>query len=103
QKRRRYSDAFRRQVIAETGQQGTSVSQVSRRHDLNANMVFKLCDNLPILQYSRSATHCGNDSANPIKTGRNIPACVFHSRSVSPPLVRSEEHTSELQSRFDLV
>lgn len=38
--RRRYSDAFRRQVVAETWQRGTSVSQVARRHDLNANMVF---------------------------------------------------------------
>lgn len=41
QKRRRYSDAYRRGVVAETWRGDASVSEVARRHDLNTNLVFK--------------------------------------------------------------
>lgn len=40
-RRRRFSDAFRRQVVEETLSGGESVSVVARRHDLNANLLFK--------------------------------------------------------------
>lgn len=39
-KRRSYSKAFKRRVVAETLEPGASVAAVARRHDLNANMVF---------------------------------------------------------------
>lgn len=39
--RRRFSDAFRRQVVEETLGGGESVSVVARRHDLNTNLLFK--------------------------------------------------------------
>lgn len=39
-KRRSYSKAFKRRVVAETLEAGTSVASVARRHGLNANMVF---------------------------------------------------------------
>ena len=39
-KRRSYSTAFKRRVVAEALEPGASVSAVARRHDLNANMVF---------------------------------------------------------------
>lgn len=39
-KRRSYSTAFKRRVVAETLEPGASVSAVARRHSLNANMVF---------------------------------------------------------------
>lgn len=39
-KRRSYSTAFKRRVVAETMQPGASVAEVARRHGLNANMVF---------------------------------------------------------------
>ena len=39
-KRRSYSTAFKRRVVAETMEPGASVSAVARRHSLNANMVF---------------------------------------------------------------
>lgn len=38
--RRRYSKAFKREVVAEMLEAGASVSAVARRHGLNANMVF---------------------------------------------------------------
>jgi transposase len=38
--RRSYSTAFKRRVVAETMEPGTSVSVVARRHDLNANRVY---------------------------------------------------------------
>ena len=39
-KRRSYSTAFKRRVVAETLEPGASVATVARRHGLNANMVF---------------------------------------------------------------
>lgn len=38
--RRSYSDAFKRQVLAETHEPGMSIAAVARRHGVNANVVF---------------------------------------------------------------
>jgi transposase len=40
-KRRLWSDALKRRIVAETLAPGASVSVVARRHDVNANQVFK--------------------------------------------------------------
>ena len=40
-KRRRWPDLLKRQLVAETLEPGASVSIVARRHDLNANQLFK--------------------------------------------------------------
>jgi len=40
QKRRRYSKAFKRQVVEETLTGKDSVSVVARRHDINTNLLF---------------------------------------------------------------
>jgi transposase len=40
-KRRQWTDRFKRQVVAETLEPGASVSIVARRHDINANQLFK--------------------------------------------------------------
>jgi transposase len=40
-KRRNWPEAFKRQVVAETLEAGSSVSIVARRHDVNANQLFK--------------------------------------------------------------
>lgn len=40
-RRRRYSEAERRRIVEETYAPGESVSVVARRHDVNANLVFK--------------------------------------------------------------
>ena len=40
-KRRQWSEAFKRQIVAETLEPGASVSVVARRHDVNANQLFK--------------------------------------------------------------
>jgi transposase len=39
--RRQWTEAFKRQVVAETLEPGASVSIVARRHDVNANQLFK--------------------------------------------------------------
>ena len=39
--RRRWPDALKRRIVAETLEPGASVSVVARRHDINANQVFK--------------------------------------------------------------
>ena len=38
--RRRWSEAFKRRVVAEASAPGVSVALVARRYDLNANQVF---------------------------------------------------------------
>jgi len=40
-KRRQWAEAFKRQIVAETLEPGASVSIVARRHDVNANQLFK--------------------------------------------------------------
>ena len=40
-KRRQYSEALKRQIVAETVEPGSSVSIVARRHDVNSNQLFK--------------------------------------------------------------
>jgi transposase len=40
-KRRQWTEAFKRQIVAETLAPGASVSIVARRHDVNANQLFK--------------------------------------------------------------
>jgi transposase len=39
--RRRWPEALKRQIVAETRVPGASVSIVARRHDVNANQVFR--------------------------------------------------------------
>jgi transposase len=40
-KRRSWPETLKRQIVAETEEAGASVSVVARRHDVNANQVFK--------------------------------------------------------------
>src|SRR5438128_2197464 len=40
-RRRRWPDALKRRMVAETLEPGASVSLVARRHDVNANQLFK--------------------------------------------------------------
>ena len=40
-RRRRWPEALKRQIVAETRAPGASVSVVARRYDVNANQVFK--------------------------------------------------------------
>jgi transposase len=42
--RRQFSNNFKRQVVAETLAARTSVSVVARRHDINANLLFRWRD-----------------------------------------------------------
>ena len=42
--RRQFSADFKRRVVAETHAAGTSVSVVARRHDINANLLFRWRD-----------------------------------------------------------
>jgi transposase len=40
-KRRQYSEALKRQMVAETQAAGASVWVVARRHDVNSNQLFR--------------------------------------------------------------
>ena len=41
ERRRRWPEALKRQIVAETRMPGATVSIVARRHDVNANQVFR--------------------------------------------------------------
>jgi len=49
-RRRRISQALKRQIVDESNAPGASVSAVARKHDVNANQLFKWR-----LQYGRGA------------------------------------------------
>jgi transposase len=51
---RRWPEAVKRQIVAETRALGASVSVVARRHDINANQVFRWCR-----EYEAAATDSG--------------------------------------------
>jgi len=40
-RRRRWDDEEKRRIVAQTRAPGVSVSEIARRHDVNANMVLK--------------------------------------------------------------
>jgi len=44
--RRKFSTDFKRQVVSEIYAAGTSVSVIARRHDINANLLFRWRDDL---------------------------------------------------------
>src|ERR1700733_6541957 len=65
-KRRSWPDRLKRQIVAETDEPGASVSVVARRHDVNANQVFKWrCELLPSEQREEDSglLHAGPDSS----------------------------------------
>ena len=41
QRRRRYDEAFKRAIVEQTLVPGASVARVARKHDINANQLFK--------------------------------------------------------------
>ncbi|PCI39963.1 MAG: hypothetical protein COB46_07655 [Rhodospirillaceae bacterium] len=70
-KRRTWSDDEKRMIVKQTLVPGVSVSQVARRYDVNANLVFK---------WSRDPRFCGpNDSVPvapaflPVEVSQNTP------------------------------
>jgi transposase len=58
-KRRRWPEALKRQLVAETLEPGASVSIVARRHDLNANQLFKW-------RHELAPATCGEASLVPV-------------------------------------
>lgn len=52
-KRRVWPEALKRQLVAETAEPGQSVSLVARRHDVNANLLFKWRRSMPALGKAR--------------------------------------------------
>ena len=70
-KRRRWPDALKRQLVAETLEPGASVSVVARRHDINANQLFKWRHEL-----------AGVSSAAPAL----VPVAVVHDPAADPRL-----------------
>jgi transposase len=55
--RRFWSDDEKRRIVAQTRVPGVSVSQVARRYDVNANLVFKWLRN-PRFQAIEEDTSC---------------------------------------------
>ena len=78
--RQHYGDDFKRQTVAETYEPGVSVSVVARRHDINANLLFRWRDDprysgevdrfLPVEVGTVAAKEV---SANSLSSGNPIP------------------------------
>jgi transposase len=82
-KRRHRSEAFKRQIVAETLEPGSSVSIVARRHDVNANQVFKWRrDLLP------------KEPAAVVENGRMLPVEIVPERDRGRPRPRPRGHRS---------
>ena len=61
---REYSEALKRQMVAETQVPGASVSIVARRHDVNSNQLFRWRRQLLPKSGGRKRRHgAGRDSA----------------------------------------
>lgn len=81
-KRRRYSVAYKRQVVEETFEPDASVSVVARRHDVNANQLFRWRK-----EYRDGLLETG---------GELVPIRVAASAPCAPtPLPEAESRTSE--------
>jgi transposase len=59
---KRWPESVKRQIVAETRQPGASVSVVARRHDVNANQVFKWCK-----QYADAPLPAGEAQLVPVR------------------------------------
>src|SRR5947209_15558747 len=61
-KRRQYSEALKRQMVAETQAAGAAVSVVARRHDVNSNQLFRWRRQLLPRRQSKAAPWCRSRS-----------------------------------------
>jgi len=74
-KRRTWSDDEKRMIVAQTLMPGVSVSQVARRYDVNANLVFK---------WVRDPRFCGTNDIVPVGP-TFLPVKVSQNTSLSEP------------------
>ena len=73
-KRRQYSEALKRQMVAETEAPGASVSIVARRHDVNSNQLFRwrrqLLPKAVVESGAMVPVEIAPDDGRPRRTGR---------------------------------
>ena len=73
-KRRQYSEALKRQMVAETQAPGASVSVVARRHDVNSNQLFRwrrqLLPKAVVESGAMVPVEIAPDGGRPRRTGR---------------------------------
>ena len=67
--RRRWSEAEKRRIVAESYQPGVSVSVVARRNDVNANLVFNWRRRFREAGVSTAARLCTGAAAQKCTTG----------------------------------
>lgn len=86
--RRTFTDAEKQQIVEESFAPGASVSVVSRRHDINANLIFKW--------RRRLQWHAQDEGAGPaflpVTVGKSIPS----SRSRQTSRAKSEAGVIEV-------
>jgi transposase len=66
-KRREWPEALKRRIVAETLEPGASVSIVARRHDVNANQVFKWRHEMAAEPPAEAATSIGSVTMLPVE------------------------------------
>lgn len=86
-KRRRWSRDVKRQLVAETLEPGSSVSIVARRHDVNANQLFKWRHEL----------------AGPIPTAALVPVAVTPEPTTGPVAGKPSMVPKSAPGRIEIV
>jgi transposase len=66
-KRREWPEALKRRIVAETLEPGASVSIVARRHDVNANQVFKWRHEMAAEDPPAEAANAGSVAMLPVE------------------------------------
>jgi transposase-like protein len=79
-KRRRWPEALKRELVAATLEPDASVASVARRHDLNANMLFKWRRQLAAAAQASSAMPAGLVPVAIVPDAPVIPAAMVELR-----------------------
>lgn len=88
-RRRRWSDEEKHRIVSQTRVPGVSVSQVARRYDVNAKLIFK---------WLRDPRFCSADQSGPVE-----PTFLPVEVSGAMPVVAPERVCSEVPYKIKIV
>ncbi|MBO6798473.1 transposase [Maricaulis sp.] len=95
--RRRYTDAFKRQVVAESFDPDVSVAETARRHQMNANALFNWRKDP---RFNTDLAECASPEVEPVFLRVEIDAeehSLVEPATVSTPSVTQPSPTSAIE------
>src|SRR5205814_8806148 len=109
-KRRQYSEALKRQMVAETQAPGASVSIVARRHDVNSNQLFRwrrqllpkaVVESGAMVPVELAPDDGRSDGGQPRRADRPVSHCHRPTSSLGEQLALGVVDEDELNSALD--